>query len=163
MPPGGDVPVEQMPWPDEERSVGRKIEGRRLPNVPTFVPAGLATPSDWRTLAGSDPLAPPGYRSGIGAAMHPYPRTDGWGIAACIVAAVGLIQVFVVRVPGLCAVAIALGLSGLRFRRMAETQSGRGWSRWTNQSLTGVVMGAVGVVLGVSIWWVTGRWSAVTL
>jgi hypothetical protein len=66
-------------------------------------------------------------------------------------------------VPGVAAVAIALGVSGLRVRRMAETQSGRGWSRWTNQSFIGAAVGVVGVVVGLSIWWATGRWSAITL
>ncbi len=127
-----------------------------------LVPPGLPTPSDWRTLAGSDPTVPPGYSSGTGPANRPHPRTDTWGIAACIVAAVGLVQVSVVHLPGIACVAIVLGLSGLRFRRMAETRSGGGWSRWRNQSLVGLVMGVVGVVLGLLIWWATGRWSAVT-
>ena len=81
-----------------------------------------------RALVGSDPPAPHGYRSGTGPASDSHPSTDTWGIAACIVAVIGLLQVFVVRVPGVAAVAIALGASGLRVRRMAETQSGRGWS-----------------------------------
>lgn len=130
-----------------------------LPSVPDSVPIGVTQPPDWRSLGSTDDVVPPGYRAAGGPATFATERRDHWGIWACIVAVLGLIQVTFVHVPLLSLLAIAFGAAGVRADRLDPPVS----APRLKPSAVGAVVGVVGCVIAV-VWIVmTGSLGSVIL
>ena len=130
-----------------------------LPLVPDSVPTDVTEPPDWRLLGSTSDVAPPGYRPARGPAAFATVRRDHWGIWACSVAVLGLIQVTFVHVPLLSVLAIALGAAGVRADRLDPPVS----APRLEPSAVGAVVGVVGCLIAVVWIVVTGSLGSVIL
>jgi len=145
VPPGGDQPPDDVPWPVTTESAGSPP--RRLPGVPAGVPADVVMPPDWRTLDNGE-LTPPGYRPASGRATSGLVpgRLDRFGLAGCVVGVVGLIQLVFVSVPIIALLAFALGVTGRRSIRLDPERF-----RFPAMPIVGVALGTAGIVAGVAL------------
>ena len=149
VPPGGDRPVDDIPWPSA--SAPAAPAAARLSAVPADAPGDVVAPADWRTLEDGGLLTPPGYRSATGRVAPGGPggagtQLDQFGIAACAVGVVALLQLAFFVVPLLAVLAVALGLSGRRYIRLDP-----GRFRLPVLSTIGVGLGAAGLVAGIAL------------
>ena len=147
VPPGGDRPVEDEPWPTADASRGRHAPDDRLPSVPPDVSDVPASPPDWRTFArATSGAAPPGFVQPGEQSPYTIRRMDVVGVTATVVAAAGALQLIVFPLPFLSVLAIALGFSGRRSGRLdPDGVRGRLWSN------VGIALGAAGVSAGVAL------------
>ncbi len=143
VPPGGERPLDDEPWPTTSASPAP--EGR-LPAAPDEVPPEMAPPPDWRRMVEPVAEVPPGYLApGAKSALSAI-RRDDWGLAACIVGALGLAQLALTLAPFVSVLALALALSGRRAARLDPDAV-----RWQILSSIGLIAGAAGVVLGIAL------------
>ena len=145
VPPGGDRPIDDEPWPARATTPVRQSTAR-LPSVPTMVPDGIDAPVDWRTLDADADFAPPGYRP-VGAPWSgATTRLDSFGVASTVTGLAGLVQLILLPVPLLAVLAITLGLSGRRFGRLdPDGVRARIWST------VGLALGVAGVLTGAAL------------
>lgn len=143
VPPGGERPLDDEPWPTTSASPAP--EGR-LPAVPDEAPPEMAPPPDWRRMVEPVAEVPPGYLApGAKSALSAI-RRDDWGLAACIVGALGLAQLALTLAPFVSVLALALALSGRRAARLDPDAV-----RSQILSSIGLIAGAAGVVLGIAL------------
>jgi len=143
VPPGGERQLDDEPWPTT--SVSPEPEGR-LPAVPDEVAPEMAPPPDWRRMVEPVAEVPPGYLApGAKSALSAI-RRDDWGLASCIVGALGLAQLALTLAPFVSVLALALALSGRRAARLDPDAV-----RSQILSSIGLIAGAAGVVLGIAL------------
>ncbi len=146
VPPGGERPLDDEPWPTTSASPAPE---RRLPAVPDEVPPEMAPPPDWRRMVDQVAEVPPGYLApGAKSALSALSaiRRDDWGLAACIVGALGIAQLALTLAPFVSVLALALALSGRRAARLDPDAV-----RSQILSSIGLIAGAAGVVLGIAL------------
>lgn len=144
VPPGGDRPVDDVPWPAMVRPVAPAPP--RLPGVPAAIPTNVTTPADWRTMDDGGQLSPPGYRLASRRALDGARELNQFGLAACATGVLGLVQLAIVVVPLLAVLALSLGLSGRRYARLDPDRF-----RLPVLSTVGVALGAAGLVAGLAL------------
>ncbi|MEO6124116.1 MAG: hypothetical protein ABIR32_10445 [Ilumatobacteraceae bacterium] len=144
VPPGGDQPVDDVPWPVAARPVA---PGQvRLPSAPVAVPADVQAPTDWRTMDDGGALFPPGYRTASGRAVHSTTRLDRLGLTASIIGVTGVIQIMFVAAPILALLAVTLGLSGRRANQLDPEGV-----RLPLLSTIGLSLGVAGCMVGLAM------------
>ena len=154
VPPGGERPPDQEPWPGEVRA--DPLPAQELPLVPAPPPADVETPDDWRTMAAAAEMPPAGYQTGTGPPLYNRTRADRWGILSCLTGLAGLGQLAIVYVPVLSAIGVAFALAGRRFGALdPHGVRGRGTSN------VGLALGGLGVLAGALLRWRYGTFTSI--